>query len=86
MAKKKSGIGIGGVIFVLLIFGAVVWVLSENYVNPYTPPQQILSQFFDGLWDKFIAALISILGFTLTVLLIAFIAVAFYLHSKSKRR
>ena len=86
MARRNSGIGIGGAIVAILIFVSVFWLVYEHFANPYTPPQQILTQFFDGLWGQFIAAFISIFGLSLTAVLIAFIAVAFYLHSKSKRR
>ncbi|MCL6090328.1 MAG: hypothetical protein M1393_04735 [Candidatus Thermoplasmatota archaeon] len=86
MARRNSGIGIGGWIIGLLIFGGVFWLVYEHFANPYTPPQQILSQYFAGIWAQFIGALISVVGLTLTALLIAGIAAGAYLHSKSKRR
>ena len=86
MARRHNGIGIGGVIVGFLIFGGVFWLVIEHFANPYTPPQQILSKYFDLLWAEFIASLISVLGLTLTALFIAGIASGLYLHSKSKRR
>ncbi len=86
MARRNNGNGIGRGIVAILIFGAVFWLMYEHFANPYTPPQQILSQYFDGLWAEFIAFLISVVGLTLTALLIAGIASGLYLHSKSKRR
>lgn len=84
MARRNGGIGTW--IVALLIFVIVFWVVVEHFANPYTPPQQILTQFFDGLWDQFIAAFISVFGLTFTALLIAIMASVLYVHSKNKGR
>jgi hypothetical protein len=85
MARRNDGVGIGGWIIAFLIFIGVFWVLYEHFVNPYTPPQQILTRYFDGLWAQFIASLISEVGLSFSALIIALLAAMLYLHSKSKR-
>ena len=85
MARRNGGVGIGGGIIAFLIFIGVFWLVYEHFINPYTPPQQILIRYFDGLWAQFIASLISKVGIGFSALIIAFFVAAYYLHSKSKR-
>jgi Fe2+ transport system protein B len=86
MARRNGNVGVGGGIAALLIFFVVFWLVYEHFANPYTPPQQILTQYFDGLWAQFVGELISVVGITLTAIIIAIVAAGIYLHSKSKRR
>ena len=84
MARRNNSTG-GGIV-ALIIFVVVFLLVYNHFVNPYTSPQQILSQYFESIWSKVIASLISVVGLTWTAIFIAVIVSVLYLNSRKKGR
>ena len=82
MARRNNSIG--GVFVAFIIFVVVFLLVYKRFVNPYTSPQQILSQYFEIQWSEFISSLISTVGLPLTAIFIAMIVAGLYLYSKNK--